>query len=361
MSAQSGFSLKRLIREGIEVVQRGMAGAVQSSLDMAQDVLLNVLYISEHTFDEEGNLLPRATSDASLDGNVITFAGRRLNFIEAKESLSREIDRLNDEADMLAQEFRGLFRQASEAFESEERALAKSLSEQGKEAQARCEDLNRQANQLRQQRRRLGELVRVLSYREHSGGERTRPTQTNFVRPRAVSHSKSNNFPERRINRSQATRPQSQTKIPEKVVSRKREKVPKPTVAREQVQSQTPDHLLFNLDPNNDENRRQWAHLIVEHSFDGHKLRDKNAGYREFPGYMRTKEEMRKVVSGILRKPTRMKRLKDNRIAYFDKKTDAVIILNLNMPDRSTFFQPAVFQEEKKQWEFGMDYFNSVT
>lgn len=65
-----------------------------------------------------------------------------------RTELQPQIAALRREADIAATEFKTIYEQASAAYAGEAKALAKSLSLDGKAAQARCEALNRQANEL---------------------------------------------------------------------------------------------------------------------------------------------------------------------------------------------------------------------
>jgi Domain of unknown function (DUF1771) len=66
----------------------------------------------------------------------------------SQEYLPR-IRELQREADILAEQFKSLYREASTSFSEGDGALAKSLSTEGHAAQERCEALNAEANQLR--------------------------------------------------------------------------------------------------------------------------------------------------------------------------------------------------------------------
>lgn len=67
---------------------------------------------------------------------------------EVKVNYQSSIDELKAEADDLAEKFKLVFQEASEAYESGDGALAKKLSIEGKEAQSECEVLNERVKDL---------------------------------------------------------------------------------------------------------------------------------------------------------------------------------------------------------------------
>jgi hypothetical protein len=73
----------------------------------------------------------------------------KTQFDQLKVQLDEQTQHLKTEADSAAQKFRRLYSEASDAYNSDQKALAKSLSIEGKRAQAECESLNSQASALR--------------------------------------------------------------------------------------------------------------------------------------------------------------------------------------------------------------------
>lgn len=93
-------------------------------------------------------------------------------YIGLKERYQPEIDRLSRSADALAVVFRQKYEGASEAYAAGEKALAKTLSEEGHAIQGECEVLNREANRMR------GELDSILK------NAREKKRELNLIRAR---------------------------------------------------------------------------------------------------------------------------------------------------------------------------------
>lgn len=99
------------------------------------------------------------------------------------------------------------------------------------------------------------------------------------------------------------------------------------------------------------------AELIAKHSFEKHRLgatfkyesdgvTKEDLGphglFNEFPGDdLRTVSQMKQEIERIISNPTESKKLGGDREAYYDEKHDAVVVINLRNPEKSTFFQPA--------------------
>lgn len=109
--------------------------------------------------------------------------------------------------------------------------------------------------------------------------------------------------------------------------------------------------------------------IVVRHAFEKHKLRattdpltKESLGphglYNEFPGEMRTVEQMKQEVGRILLNPAESKKLSGGREIYYDDKYDAVVVINHNHPNKCTFFQPATPDEENGGIRFGKQYFD---
>lgn len=97
-------------------------------------------------------------------------AGKIREEIEAEKSrysrlsvlYGSEIKTLQMEADLLSRQFRNLYAQASAAYNSNQKALAKNLSSQGRAIQAECESLNRLANSKRNELAQILENLELL-------------------------------------------------------------------------------------------------------------------------------------------------------------------------------------------------------
>ena len=67
----------------------------------------------------------------------------------------------------------------------------------------------------------------------------------------------------------------------------------------------------------------------------------------EFPGWIRTRKQFTQHIEKILNNPDEIKKLKNQRIAYWDYNSGTVVIMNPNAIDKGTAFQPTE----------GFDYF----
>ncbi|WP_148259022.1 mAFB alternative [Simkania negevensis] len=71
------------------------------------------------------------------------------------------------------------------------------------------------------------------------------------------------------------------------------------------------------------------------HAFEKHIL------YQgEFPGWIRTRSHLAQHIESILNKPSAIKALKNNRIAYWHYETGTIVIRNPSALDGGTVFQP---------------------
>ncbi len=79
---------------------------------------------------------------SKVDDLALQIRKCQLELDELRGNLKPQIDHLKSEVDELAGEFRVLFANASEAYDNDEKALAKSLSQQGRAKQSQCQELN---------------------------------------------------------------------------------------------------------------------------------------------------------------------------------------------------------------------------
>lgn len=84
------------------------------------------------------------------------------SYTALEAELRPEIDKFTHQADEIAPDFRRLYRESQDAYESKARATAKSLSIQGHIIENRCRSLNNQANILRSRLRELRDRIDEL-------------------------------------------------------------------------------------------------------------------------------------------------------------------------------------------------------
>ncbi len=351
MSHKKRNLLKKGVVAGAEILYDGILAVASASLDVTGNILSQASDIIDIAFKQR-EVQSYALDKMKWDGKDITLNGRKFDSVTFKTSSKQDLEHIVREADSLAAEFRILFKEASTAWDDGNKALAKSLSVQGKEKQSRCDELNREANVIRERLNRIDELIRALNAKQGESFYSSVRTKQQVSRALDIDVEKQKNSLPKAGTQKKSI---NQEKVESKV-SINQSKI----VKEEKKPSSDPSHLLFNVEPTTDDTRLEWSYCIIEHSFDPHKLKDKNSGYREFPGYMRTKEEMRKTIEKILKKPHKTKKLENNRKAYYDKRLDAVVVINMNLPTQSTFFQPALYDEENNKWRFGEDYFDAL-
>lgn len=83
-------------------------------------------------------------------------------YTKLAEKYQPEIDQLQQQADALAQKFKSLYQEASDAYNSGDRASAKSLSVQGHNVEDECKSLNQKANARREELKRLQNTITQL-------------------------------------------------------------------------------------------------------------------------------------------------------------------------------------------------------
>jgi hypothetical protein len=97
-------------------------------------------------------------------------------------------------------------------------------------------------------------------------------------------------------------------------------------------------------DPNSEQMRKaaQWAAKAAEiaqqiaagHAYGKHVVKQD-----EFP-WIKSREELRDFIAGIMRKPTAWRPLENGRSAYWDGKTGTVVVRDPHHPDGGTAFRP---------------------
>jgi hypothetical protein len=95
---------------------------------------------------------------ASLRERADALAAEFKEAFAGANSLRRQLEDVQREADDEANEMRQCFEEASSAYEDGDGATAKELSEEGHEHRESCEELNERAQELREDIRRLSEL-----------------------------------------------------------------------------------------------------------------------------------------------------------------------------------------------------------
>jgi hypothetical protein len=91
---------------------------------------------------------------------------------------------------------------------------------------------------------------------------------------------------------------------------------------------------------------RQFAERIANHSLEKHLLngvgnKKKFLRIREdFPGWIRTKNQLKNHAETILSHPTEIKTLQEGRVAYWHEPSSTIVIKNPNALDGGTIFQP---------------------
>lgn len=244
-----------------------------------EGLLDHAFEIARAIFEDEG-INESEKAKLLLENGCLVLGDSSVDPHIARAALLQQVETLRPQADELAQKFRRLYAEASEAYSNDAKATAKTLSLKAKEIQAECQDQNREIAERLWCYHRLGEMLKWFRLAEQA---------------------------KRKVQTSQ-----------------------------------------------------DWAQLVTKHAFDSHKLHDKNAGYREWPGYMRTEDEMCRTVARIISNPARIKKLDADRTAYYDQETDSVVILNQAKPHRSSFYQPYLIDSKSGKIMLGREYFDQL-
>lgn len=113
-------------------------------------------------FGDYDELQQHTLAEICFDGEDIIIDGESFDFALFATFSKHELDCIVSESNILAGVFKNLFEQSTRAFILKFKRNAKLLSLDGKAVQLRCEELNEEANIIRNRLNRMGRLVRAL-------------------------------------------------------------------------------------------------------------------------------------------------------------------------------------------------------